>query len=111
MTSKIVNYRVPGTVGPQLGPQISIRKRDQQYFLFKNVFEHTLEAIVRFKSSKFTIFRDFEAHGGTSEHPGAPKYIKMLPSKNSHIFEYLTNIACSHNMRNIDIQIQNVKTN
>ena len=55
MLSKIVTYR-----GPEArGPQISIRKGAQQYFLFKNGFGYIFKTIVSFKSFKNTVFRDF----------------------------------------------------
>ena len=59
MLSKIVTYRGLEARGPQLGPQISIRKGAQQYFLFKNGFGYIFKTILSFKSFKNTVFRDF----------------------------------------------------
>ena len=76
-------------MAPQLGPQLSMRKATERYFLFENDFECIFKSILSFKSFKnmiFAIFRPMRALQSTLGPPNrAPIFMKMLPSKNSHI--------------------------
>ena len=59
MRSKIMYYRGSESMGPQLGPQLSMRKATQRYFLFENDFECIFKSILNFKSFKNMLFGDF----------------------------------------------------
>ena len=58
--AKITTYPSPVTQGPQIGPQLCIRKGAQRYFFFKNVFDHVFSTMPGFKSLKNTFFAIFD---------------------------------------------------
>ena len=115
MMAKITTYPSPVTQGPQIGPQLCIRKGAQRYFFFKNVFDHVFSTMPGFKSLKNTFFCDFRPLLCHSQPPGPPKqapnYMKMLPFKNSNIFELLNNAVCLSSKRNMEVQTQGAKSN
>ena len=73
MMAKITTYLSPVTQGPQIGPQLCIRKGAQRYFFFKNIFDHVFSTMPGFKSLKNTFFCDFRPLLCHSQPPGAPK--------------------------------------
>ena len=115
MMTKITTYPSPVTQGPQIGPQLCIRKGAQRYFFFKNIFDHVFSTMPGFKSLKNTFFAIFDhycvIHSLLGPPNRAPNYMKMLPFKNSNIFELLNNAVCLPNKRNLEVQTQNAKSN
>ena len=106
----------PCDTGPPNRPPIMYQERSPTIFFFKNVFDHVFSTMPGFKSLKntffFAIFEHYcVIHSLLGPPNRAPNYMKMLPFKNSNIFELLNNAVCLPNKRNLEVQTQSAKSN